>query len=96
MKEEQCVLVFFLKGAESKEEQPVGSDAAQQLSSSRCRALLHHHQPQPNGPWQEENLPPVVSYFLQLKQNSIYVLHLIFKKCNTQAALLKKQNKNKQ
>lgn len=53
--------VFFLQGTEGQEEQSVGSHAAQQLSSPGRCAVLDHHQPQPAGPWQEEDLPTVVS-----------------------------------
>lgn len=55
------VCVFFLQGTEGQEEQSVGSHAAQQLSSPGRCAMLDHHQPQPAGPWQEEDLPTVVS-----------------------------------
>lgn len=76
-----CITLSFilsLKRAESKEKQSVGPHAAQQLSSSRCRALLHHHQPQPNGAWQEEDLPPVVRtmfiFICQTKGSVIWLM----------------------
>lgn len=49
-----------VKGAESKEEQSVGSHTTQQLSPFGCCALLYHYKPQPNGPRQEKDLPTMV------------------------------------
>uniref|UniRef100_A0A8C7IZ88 Uncharacterized protein n=1 Tax=Oncorhynchus kisutch TaxID=8019 RepID=A0A8C7IZ88_ONCKI len=48
------------QGAEGEEQQPVGPHAAQQLPPPGRCSLLHHHQPQPHGLRQEEDLPPVV------------------------------------
>uniref|UniRef100_A0AAZ3REC9 Uncharacterized protein n=1 Tax=Oncorhynchus tshawytscha TaxID=74940 RepID=A0AAZ3REC9_ONCTS len=58
--QKSLVLLCPSQGAEGKEEQPVGPHAAQQLPPPGCCALLHHHQLKPNGPRQEEDLPPVV------------------------------------
>lgn len=58
----KCQLLFsFSKGTKSKAEQSVGSNTPQQLSPSGRRAMFHHHQPQPTGPWQKEDFPTVVS-----------------------------------
>lgn len=59
------VLVCHHQGTEGKEEQSVGSHAAQQFPPPGRSALLHHHQPQPTGPGQEEDLPSMVRNKLQ-------------------------------
>lgn len=57
---------FCHQGTEGEEEQSVGSYAAQQLAPPGRGALLHHHQPQPTGPRQEEDFPAVVSNRIHL------------------------------
>lgn len=74
-----CVLLCH-QGTEGKEEQSVGSHTAQQFSPPGRSALFHHHQPQPTGPRQEEDLSTVVSSKNQLrlleKLEAIYLYSL--------------------
>lgn len=63
-----CLHCYAVKRAENKEEQSVGSNVAQQLSPPGRSSLLHHHQPQPNRPRQEEDLSLVVRKRLPVNQ----------------------------